>query len=126
MCYLGKSQNMLNLKNKREKFYSVVLGEILVKEQSSTEKKYLHDYAYNLFENKLSEMGVLYTVPQNVTLNDLRDKSFVKISGKIIFNDYSKMASTLEQFNEIGEAIGYFKYREENESVAELAEENCR
>lgn len=45
-------------------------------------------------------MGVLYTVPQNVTLNDLRDKSFVKISGKIIFNDYSKMASTLEQFNE--------------------------
>ena len=98
-----------------------LMGEILVKEQSSTEKKYLHDYAYNLFENKLSEMGVLYTVPQNVTLNDLRDKSFVKISGKIIFNDYSKMASTLEQFNEIGEAIGYFKYREENESVAELA-----
>ena len=98
-----------------------LMGEILVKEQSSTEKTYLHDYAYNLFENKLSEMGVLYTVPQNVTLNDLRDKSFVKISGKIIFNDYSKMASTLEQFNEIGEAIGYFKYREENESVAELA-----
>lgn len=98
-----------------------LMGEILIREQTSTEKRYLHDYAYNLFEDKLGEMGLLYTVPQNATLDDLRDKSFIKVSGRVVFNDYSKMASTLEQFNEIGEAIGYFKYRDEKQSIADLA-----
>ena len=66
-----------------------LMGEILVKEQSSTEKKYLHDYAYNLFENKLSEMGVLYTVPQNVTLTlnpqlHSRSATYIKRNGLLI------------------------------------------
>lgn len=98
-----------------------VMGEILMKGQSSTEKRYLHDYAYNLFEDKLNEKGLLYEVPQCATLDDLQNKKFVKISGRVIFNDYNKMTSILEQFNEIGEAIGYFIYRDKNQAIAQLA-----
>lgn len=39
-----------------------LMGEILVKEQSSTEKKYLHDYAYNLFENKFNSSKILHVI----------------------------------------------------------------
>lgn len=37
---------------------------------------------------------------------DLKDKGFVKVQGKIVFEDYAKILYTLEHFNDIGIAIG--------------------
>ena len=98
-----------------------VLGDILIKEQSSTEKRYFHDFAYNLFEDKLKDNSLLFTVDDKTTLQELSDKTFVIVSGKAIFNDYGMLKDTVDQFNSIGEAIGYMSYKDLNDDLFNLA-----
>lgn len=79
-----------------------VMGDILLKESGSTEKKFLHDYAFNLFENELVRLNKISDSFENID-----HKPFAKIKGKVMFNDYKVLLETLRNFNKIGEAIGY-------------------
>lgn len=87
-----------------------VLADIIEKNTNETEKKFLHDYSYNLFEDTLiKEMRVLELNKDNIDdeIEKISEYSFVKISGNVVFNDLKIIEDTIKNFNKIGEAFGY-------------------
>ena len=87
-----------------------VLADIIEKNTNEIEKKFLHDFSYNLFEDTLiNEERVLEISANNIKeqIEKIADYSFVKISGNVIFNDLKIIEDTIKNFNKIGEAIGY-------------------
>ncbi len=89
-----------------------ILGDILKRSDRHSEKKFLNDYSYNLFENKLIEdERVLYETELDGD-QSLR-KSFIKISSKLIFNDMNTVQSTLKNYNAIGQAIAHISNAED-------------
>lgn len=89
-----------------------ILADILKKSSETTEKKYLHDYSYTLFEKYLLEEGKVLVVGDD-TNKDIEDKiphySFIRVAGKAIFNDIESIVKTIENLNELGEALTYTK-----------------
>lgn len=86
-----------------------VMSEILQIEKGSSEKRFLHDYAYNLFEKELTDRNILFTPEDNEKSLNFGDKQFVKVKGKIIFNDFKALRDTFRDFNDIGTALGYIQ-----------------
>lgn len=87
-----------------------ILADIIEKDSSQTEKKFLHDYSYNLFEDALIEdKRVLEIDINNIQekINNIGKYSFVKITGNVVFNDLKTIEDTIKNFNEIGGALGY-------------------
>lgn len=89
-----------------------VMSDLLKTEKTSTEKKYLHDYAFNLLEVELTDRGLLYSIRPEDTTNIIQSKGIIKVTGRAVFNDYSTLQSTLSRFNSIGESFGYFNYKD--------------
>ena len=89
-----------------------VISDLLKTEKTSTEKKYLHDYAFNLLEEELMERDLLYSIRPEDTTNIIQSKGIIKVTGRAVFNDYSTLQSTLSRFNSIGESFGYFNYKD--------------
>jgi hypothetical protein len=94
-----------------------MMSDILKKEKSSTEKKYLHDYAFNLLESELSNRGILHTITTTDTTDTIQSKGIVKVTGRAVFNDYSSLQSTMSRFNSIGESFGYFQLSEQLKTI---------
>lgn len=91
------------------------MADMMFKKNANTEMRYLHDFSFNLFEDELYRRNEIFDVTACTTIDDLHDKSFVKVKGKIIFEDYSKILNTLENFNEVGRAIAALQNREFND-----------
>lgn len=89
-----------------------VMSDLLKTEKTSTEKKYLHDYAFNLLEVELMDRDLLYSIRPEDTTNIIQSKGIIKVTGRAVFNDYSTLQSTLSRFNSIGESFGYFNYKD--------------
>lgn len=86
-----------------------LLADIIEKEANQSEKKFLHDYSYNVFEDTLIKEGrVLEIDASNVSaqINEVEGFSFIKVRGNVIFNDLKIIEKTINNFNEIGMAIG--------------------
>lgn len=90
-----------------------IMSDLLKKEKTSTEKKYLHDYAFNLLESELISRDILYTITPEDTTNTIQSKGIVKVTGRAIFNDYRTLQSSLSHFNSLGESFGYFQCKEQ-------------
>jgi hypothetical protein len=93
-----------------------VLADIIEKDSNQIEKKFLHDYSYNLFEDALiKEERVLELNFDSISgnIDKIGDYSFVKISGNVIFNDLKTIEDTIKNFNKIGEAFGYMVQKKE-------------
>lgn len=82
------------------------MADMMFQKNTKTEMKYLHDFAFNLFEAELASRGLLYEVTEETDIFALRDKGFVKVHGKIVFEDYARILHLLAHFNEIGMALG--------------------
>lgn len=98
-----------------------MMSDILKKEKSSTEKKYLHDYAFNLLETELTQRGILHTITTTDTTDTIQSKGIVKVTGRAVFNDYSSLQTTMSRFNSIGESFGYFQFSEQIKSLNDSA-----
>ena len=101
------------------------MADMMFQKNTQSEMKYLHDFAFNLFEAELVSRGLLFEVTGATSILDLRDKGFVKVHGKIVFEDYAKILYTLEHFNDIGIAIGQLTLPDiysQSESFLESAE----
>lgn len=98
-----------------------MMSDILKKEKSSTEKKYLHDYAFNLLETELTQRGILHTITTTDTTDTIQSKGIVKVTGRSVFNDYSSLQATMSRFNSIGESFGYFQFSEQIKSLNDSA-----
>lgn len=86
--------------------------DLLTKEHTETEKKLLHDWAFNRLEEALIDNELLYQIKQNDSLESIRDKSIIKVSGRAVFNDYEVLSATLENFNSIGESFGFLQLQD--------------
>jgi hypothetical protein len=87
-----------------------VLADIISRESSVEERKFLHDYSYNLFEKKLFEdKKVLEIETSNISkvLENLDDYEFIKVKGRLLFSDIKLISETINDFNQLGEALVY-------------------
>lgn len=84
-----------------------ILGDILRNSEKRTEKKFLNDYSFNIFEEKLmQERRVqVFPPPEPPTLDD--DRSFIRVTAKAIFNDLESIKSSLSEFNSVGKALAH-------------------
>ena len=69
---------------------------------------------------------MLFDVKPETTIEDLHDKGFVRVKGKIIFEDYTKILYTLEHFNEIGRAFGELQNLEVFNALRNLKSESVQ
>jgi hypothetical protein len=85
-----------------------ILADIIKKTNSTQEKKYLHDYSYTIFEQHLIDSDRVINI-NNVNkegfLESITSKSFIKITGKVIFNDIGHMSKVMKDFNILGESL---------------------
>lgn len=100
-----------------------VLGEILKQSGKTSERKYLDDYSYTLFEKKLIEDGLVFDIDAEKKLENISDaiegRSFIKIKAKAIFNDINSINDTLKNFNKIGKAFTHITNFKEISAVKE-------
>ena len=108
-----------------------ILGDILRNSERNTEKKFLNDYSYTLFEKKLLEDKRVLVASDNEDNAEKfsGDKSFIKITSNAIFNDINSINSTLKNFNKIGKALAHvtsFKEISEVKKQLEKAKQNTK
>lgn len=101
-----------------------VLGDILKNSERNTEKKFLNDYSYTIFEKKLLEEELVLIVSGDKAeeSNICTDKSFIKITSKATFNDINSINNTLKNFNKIGKALAHITNFQEISAVREQLE----
>lgn len=96
-----------------------VLADIISKQASTEERKFLHDYSYNLFEEKLlNDKRVLEIDLNNIDkmIRKLEEYDFVKVRGRLLFSDIKLINDTIENINKLGEAFVYLtNYQNINE-----------
>lgn len=88
------------------------MGKFLIN-NNETETRTLHDYMYNIIEEKLLAENYLIEIPDENQVNkrvnnwpkELKDNSFVLIKGKIKIEDYSILSGILENMNEFSVAL---------------------
>lgn len=101
-----------------------LMADMIMQKNAKSEMKYLHDFAFNLFEQELVKRGLLFEVTEQTTIEDLSDKGFVRVKGKVVFEDYDRMIYTLEHLNELGRAVGEITNPEFNKSLEEAKANN--
>lgn len=98
-----------------------ILGDILKHNDRKSEKKFLNDYSYTLFEKELIDQKKVLELcsekPEGDTKESLKNKSFVKIKGKATFNDIKSLQYTMKNFNTIGKALAHMTSFEEIQKV---------
>ena len=104
-----------------------ILGDIIQKSSDHLEKKFLHDFSYNLFEQTLlgnEKVIVVDKLNVDQKLDQLSQFSFIKVKGRIVFNDLKIIHEMLANFNEFGYALGYItKKAEYDEQLKKLNEQ---
>lgn len=99
------------------------VGDILKNSERNTEKKFLNDYSYTLFEKKLIEEDkvIIASYESSELEKYLKEKSFIKVTAKVTFNDIDSIIGTLNNFNKMGKALTYVSNYKDIQSVkAEL------
>lgn len=106
------SQNLESETQKGPVGSGKVLADVIKNSNKSTEKKFLHDYSLNVFEQYLENKGrILDLSTLSINLDDLRasinDYSFIKVKARAIFSDVDKITELFAEFNTIGEALAH-------------------
>lgn len=99
-----------------------ILADVIKNSNKSTEKKFLHDYSFTVFERHLNEEGrILDLSISPIELDKVKasinDFSFIKIKARAVFNDANKIAELFTEFNTIGEALAHMG---EHERIQQL------
>lgn len=97
-----------------------MMGDAITEGNASAEKKYLHDFAYTMFEDELFDRQKIHEITADDSLDSLSSKRIVKITGKAIFDDYQAIIDTLNNFNSIGKALAYCSMISEGQDMKTL------
>lgn len=84
-----------------------IIADILNQNNSESEKKFLDDYLYLLFEEKLLENNKIIDLNAIEIEDIIHEQKFIKVKSKIIINDNKTILSTLENFNKIMKSLNY-------------------
>ncbi|MFC0349510.1 DUF6414 family protein [Undibacterium danionis] len=104
-----------------------ILADVIKSSLKSTEKKFLHDYSYSIFEKHLTdEQKVLVVDEKNGFDSKIKSEmnkfSFIKVKSKAVFNDINEITDLFGNFNQRGEAIAHVTaFSRINEINTELA-----
>lgn len=107
-----------------------LMAEIIETTSASIEKKFLHDYAYSIFEEKLSAAGKLTNVDSSCTFEELDPgnggNKFVRITAKAQFLDSSDVVKTLDTIVDMQDSLSIISNNDVRlaliEKLAELGE----
>lgn len=87
-----------------------IIAEIIEKASASYEKKFLHDYAYSLFEDRLVELSKLTKVDSRLSrtevLGVLSHSQIIRVRGKAKFVDFLETVKTLRSMNSLRQSLG--------------------
>tara|TARA_R110001592_G_scaffold363036_1_gene679425 strand:+ start:37732 stop:38670 length:939 start_codon:yes stop_codon:yes gene_type:complete len=105
-----------------------VLADVIKNSSKSTEKKFLHDYAFTVFQRHLEDEGrILDLSGPSLKLEEVKASigqfSFIKVRAKAVFNDVDKITELFTEFNTIGEALAHMKAYETIEKTRAQIEE---
>lgn len=86
-----------------------VMAEIIETTSASIEKKFLHDYAYSIFEDKLSSSEKLTNVNASHTFEELNPEvsgnKIVRVTARAQFLDSSDVVKTLDTLVDMQDSI---------------------
>lgn len=77
---------------------------------TKTENKVLYDHMYNLLEKKLSDVIFCINDSDTISIENLKNKTIIKVTGKTSIQDYERLKKYMEKFNELGKIIAYSNY----------------
>ena len=101
-----------------------LLGDIMSESDGRAERRFLFDYAYTIFESRILDENLVSCIPNATSTDcqlDVIDKSFVKVTGKIRFNDFTAVQRIIESLNKMNEAIQYVStFEERNLAISAL------
>ncbi|WP_286901885.1 DUF6414 family protein [Vreelandella sedimenti] len=105
-----------------------ILADVIKNSSKSTEKKFLNDYSFTVFEDYLSKEGKILDLSGpsfdiEEVKESIKDFSFVKVKSRAIFNDVDKITELFTEFNTIGEALAHMGAYEEIRSLKAQIEE---
>jgi len=85
------------------------LASIIETTSGNVEKKFLHDYAYTIFEDKLQESGKIIAVTSDSSFSEvsssLGERKFIRLKAKASFLDAIEVLKNLETLVDMQEAI---------------------
>lgn len=97
------------------------MAEIIETTSSSIEKRFLHDYAYTIFESRLSEMDKILELDATSTfdklVSDPQGRRIVKIVAKAHFLDAADMLESLNSLVEVQESLSVVSHNEQREAI---------
>ncbi len=101
-----------------------LLGDIISESNGRAERRFLFDYAYTIFESRIIEENIVSCIQEEASTDwqmDGLDKSFVKVTGKIRFNDFTAVQRIIDSLNKMNEALQYVStFEERNLHIAAL------
>ncbi|EMO20688.1 DUF6414 family protein [Leptospira santarosai] len=89
-----------------------MLADVIKVSERSTEKKFLHDYSYTIFEKHLLDHSLVLDYKESFyDIESLKkiihEYSFIKVKAKATFNDVKKITELFREYNSIGKALAY-------------------
>ena len=86
------------------------LMDLTSEKTGQQEKRFLHDYAFTLFEKELESQQKVCKYDLTASekdFNTLTPGLIVRVKGAAIFNDIKAICNLIEKFNKFGEAVTY-------------------
>lgn len=102
-----------------------LFADILKKVNTIEEKKYLHDYSYTIFEKHLIDEKKVININDISTdkfLSEINSHSFIKIKGKIIFNDIGHLSKVLKDSNKVADTLNRIQSRNKSKDIKKKVE----
>ncbi|MEE5171544.1 hypothetical protein V2J76_24300 [Pseudomonas alliivorans] len=101
-----------------------LLGEIVESASANVEKKFLHDYAYSLFESRLLADNKIYVLDKSVDSMGLRSEvgncKLVKIKARAKFIDYQHITATLKGMSLMAKSLEVVTTNDDREELVGL------
>lgn len=100
-----------------------VMAEIIETTSSNLEKKFLHDYAYSVFENKLLSDGRIFDVRLGDKALDVRSRigncKIIRVKARGMFVDSNEVVRSLRAFSTIIQSFGIITSNDERKDLIE-------
>lgn len=104
------SSSLQSEENNKNPIKGQTLETQVAEASTKTENKILYDHMYNLLERKLSNVTFNINSNENISINDLKNKQLIKVTGKAIIQDYDRLKLYSEKFNDLGKILAYSTY----------------
>ena len=93
-----------------------ILANIITQQSLREEKKFFHDHSYTLFEEELFNSGRVLKIDGNnigISIASIEDYDFIKVTGRILFNDIHIINDMIEKFPQLSNALAYMTHMEQ-------------